>query len=73
MLPGIAIRRNAPQFLYTLCCIEEVNPMTFNPVTPLTSVEKKGRFLTQSQRQQSRNRQRSMLMRTIQQVAPDQV
>ncbi|MBT9316402.1 hypothetical protein [Leptothoe spongobia] len=47
--------------------------MTLHPVTPLTSVQNKGRLLNQSHRQQSRNRQRSMLMRTIQQVAPAQI
>ncbi|MEM9008560.1 MAG: hypothetical protein AAGE59_34250 [Cyanobacteria bacterium P01_F01_bin.86] len=47
--------------------------MTLHPVTPQTSVENKGRLLNHSNRQQSRNRQRSMLMRTIQQVATDQL
>lgn len=47
--------------------------MTFHPVTPLTSVENKERLLNHANRQQSRNRQRSVLMRTIQQIAPDQV
>ncbi|MDV3352490.1 hypothetical protein QGP82_27695 [Leptothoe sp. LEGE 181152] len=45
--------------------------MTLHPVTPLTSVENKGRLLKHANRQQSRNRQRSMLMRTIQQVATE--
>ncbi len=42
--------------------------MTFHSDSKLNSVGKKERLLKHVNRQQSRNRQRSMLMRVIQQV-----
>ncbi len=47
--------------------------MQLHSATPLSTVQGQGRLLNQSNRQQSRNRQRSMLMRSIQQVAPEQL
>ncbi len=47
--------------------------MNLHSVNPLITVTSKERFLKHANRQQARNRQRSVLMRTIQQIAPDQV
>ena len=47
--------------------------MTFHSETSRNTVGKKERLLKHVNRQQSRNRQRSMLMRVIQQVEADQI
>ena len=73
VLTSTVFRRNAPQFLDNLRFIEEVNPMTFHSETLRNTVGKKERLLNQTNRQQSRNRQRSMLMRSIQQVETNQI
>ena len=47
--------------------------MNLHPVNPLNTVTSKERLLHHANRQQSRNRQRSVLMRAIQKITPDQV
>ncbi len=42
--------------------------MTFNNITNSVPVAKKGRFIGHLNRQQSRHRQQSMLMRSIQNI-----
>ena len=63
-----ATRRNVPQLLETLLSLEETNPMTLDHINSSIPVAKQGRLLGHLNRQQNRQRQQSMLMRSIQNI-----
>ena len=63
-----ATRRNVPQLLETMLSLEETNPMTLDHINNSIPVANKGRLLGHLNRQQNRQRQQSMLMRSIQNI-----